>query len=143
MREGKFIKILGVEINQVNFDEAAEICRKMLEQNGQNKIFTPNPEIVLHTTNSIDFQTTINQSQLNIPDGTGLIWAAYFLNQLQNTHLTKYQIITTWIKSLLQIPKLKNTINKPLEARVTGVDLMEKICQIASTDIQKETTEHC
>lgn len=62
------------------------------------QVVTPNPEILLEAQKNSKFKEVLNQAELSIPDGTGIILASKFKKE-----------------------KLKQ--------RVTGVDLMETVCQ--------------
>ncbi len=97
------VKILGVRFDRVTLEEAAEKALEFAKDEKQHYICTPNPEIVLEAQKNEEFLKVLNQSDLNIPDGIGIIWAAKYLKQ-----------------GSLQ--------------RVTGVDLMEKICEKAAKE---------
>lgn len=107
-----FIKILDIKINTNSEEEILEKIKKYIKKvkyltkkNSLKKekpliIFTPNPEIVMFAQKYPFFKKTINSSQINIPDGIGLIWAA-------------------------------KIIGYPIEKRITGVDLAEKLIFLA------------
>lgn len=92
------VEILGVRFDKVTLEEAVKKALEFAKDKRQHYICTPNPEIVLEAQKNKKFLGILNRSSLNIPDGTGIIWAAKYLEKGQ----------------------LK---------RVTGVDLMEKICE--------------
>lgn len=43
---------------------------------GQHQICTPNPEMLVEASRNEEFLDVLRASSLNIPDGTGLLWAA-------------------------------------------------------------------
>lgn len=94
--------ILGVGITDANEEEILEYIVKLLE-NRQKKFFivTPNPEFLVFADSHSDFKKILNNADLALADGIGLVAASKFLG-------------------------------KGLKARVTGVDLMEKLCQRVS-----------
>lgn len=94
--------ILGVGITDANQEEILEYILK-LPENRQKKFFivTPNPEFLVFADSHSDFKKILNNADLALADGIGLVAASKFLG-------------------------------KGLKARVTGVDLMEKLCERVS-----------
>jgi N-acetylglucosaminyldiphosphoundecaprenol N-acetyl-beta-D-mannosaminyltransferase len=74
------MKILNVKIDNVSNKEA---LKKVIEflQDGQHIITTPNPEMILDAQNDGDLKNILNQADLALPDGFGLILASKFLRQ--------------------------------------------------------------
>ncbi len=94
------IEILGVRFDNVNLQEAALKAIKLAKGNSKTYITTPNPEIVLKAIKNPIFLEVLNNSALNIPDGTGILLASRYLSK-----------------------------QKVLKERVTGIDLMLEICK--------------
>jgi N-acetylglucosaminyldiphosphoundecaprenol N-acetyl-beta-D-mannosaminyltransferase len=95
------MKILGVQIDNLTMAEALQRVEGFLADGQQHYIVTPNPEFLIKAQQDEEFRKILNQADLAIPDGIGLIFASWFLGQ-------------------------------PLKERITGVDLMERICQKAA-----------
>jgi N-acetylglucosaminyldiphosphoundecaprenol N-acetyl-beta-D-mannosaminyltransferase len=72
----KRIEILGVPIDAVTMHEALTRTLAMLADGGKHHIMTPNNEMVLCAQKNSAFLTVLKKSELNIPDSTGLLWAA-------------------------------------------------------------------
>ncbi len=72
-------KVLGVEINPTTLAEAAHTALQWLGQSTlQPKlIFTPNPEMLVYGQRHPEFRTLLNQGDLNLPDGTGVVWFSH------------------------------------------------------------------
>lgn len=80
-------KILGVDVTVSSEQESLEEIRKYLTKSPNPKseirkndvkpfvIFTPNPEIISYAQKDDNFIRTVNTAQINLPDGTGLVWA--------------------------------------------------------------------
>ncbi len=117
----KSLKILGVKINQVTYQEALKEALKLTNGKIQSYITTPNPEILLEAEKNSQFKKVLNSSQLNIPDGTGLLWAANYKTRLEYKTLAGH--IITWLYTLILSIFIRPS--KPLKERVTGTDLME------------------
>jgi len=95
------VNILGVLIDNLGYDEALEKVENFIADGRKHYIVTPNPEQVMYAQNQLNFKKILNEADLAICDGVGLLWASRFLG-------------------------------KPLKERVSGVDLMEKICAKAA-----------
>jgi len=111
------IKIMDVRFNNVSMNEAIEY---ILTNNKKGCICTPNPEMLLEAQNNHQFLKVLNNSLLNIPDGIGILWAA---TQIHNKN--------SRLKALLELPFIAiapNRFKKVLKERVTGTDLLQKIC---------------
>lgn len=96
-----FVKnyILGVGVTNETEEKILEYVVENIEQNTKKYyITTPNPEILVYATKNPDFKKIINEADIALCDGVGLILAGQILN-------------------------------KPFKERVTGVDLMEKLCE--------------
>jgi len=95
------MKILGVKIDNLGTDEALQKAEDLLLDEQQRYIVTPNPEFLVRAQKDQTYRQILNQADLAVADGIGLVLAARFLKQ-------------------------------PLKQRITGVDLMEQICQQAA-----------
>ena len=99
----KKITILGVPFDHVTLETAVGKVEEMIEREGQFQIATPNPEMVLEAQKNQKFLHLLQNTELNIPDGIGIIWASRWL-------------------------KFRGKENS-LPERVTGTDLMKKIIE--------------
>jgi N-acetylglucosaminyldiphosphoundecaprenol N-acetyl-beta-D-mannosaminyltransferase len=70
------ITILGVPIANVTEDEAIAHVATLLEQDGAHHIVTTNPEFVMEAQHNATFWQVLEQADLSVPDGFGLILAA-------------------------------------------------------------------
>lgn len=68
--------MLGVEITASTQLQAEQLIQTWLgERPAQPKvIFTPNPEIIVYAQAHPDYQALLNTGDLNLPDGTGVVW---------------------------------------------------------------------
>ena len=95
------VNVLGVLIDNVDHNEALEKVEGFIADGKKHYIVTPNPEQVIYAQNHPGFKKILNEADLAVCDGVGLLWASRFLGT-------------------------------PLAERVSGVDLMEKICARAA-----------
>ncbi|WIV13465.1 WecB/TagA/CpsF family glycosyltransferase [Proteiniborus sp. MB09-C3] len=70
------ISILGVNIDKLTLKDAEERVKSFLNSNNINTIYTPNTEIVMEARKDKKFKELLNEGDLVIPDGIGLVYAA-------------------------------------------------------------------
>ena len=117
----KFVNILGVKVSTLSKEEILEEIKKYLEKlttyNSQLTtqevkplvIFTPNPEIIVYAHKDEKFRQILNQADLCLPDGWGVVWASQIL---------KFTVHSS------QFTEIKE--------RVSGIEFMEDLCQLAA-----------
>jgi N-acetylglucosaminyldiphosphoundecaprenol N-acetyl-beta-D-mannosaminyltransferase len=86
---------------------------------------TPNPEIVLAAQSNAALKKVLNTTQLSVADGTGILWASYFLNLKRRNFIT----LITSLFAILFTPK---KIRKVISERVTGSDLFPNLLSLAA-----------
>lgn len=64
--------ILGVTVHQLSVPEAVSKATDFLKGEGQYKIYTPNPEMLVKAKNDEYFRQVLNSGDLNLCDGSGL-----------------------------------------------------------------------
>ncbi len=69
-------KIYGVPIDIVNLEGAFEWFKQLLDRSGFSFICTPNTEIVMAARDDEELKSVLKTSDMNIPDGIGLIIAS-------------------------------------------------------------------
>ena len=89
-------------------------------------ITTPNPEMVVAAQTDAQFRTILNEADINTPDGTGLIWASYFLSQPRRF----YEIVTT----LYQLLRREKKVYAVLPQVSTGTDLLPELLRLAAEE---------
>lgn len=70
------ISIMGVRINNVTMNEVLNTVENKIEKQEKYIIYTPNTEIIMMCQEDKEFLDLMNQSDINIPDGIGLIYAS-------------------------------------------------------------------
>ena len=71
--------LLGVKIDNVDTNEVLKKIEVFLADGRQHHIVTPNPEIIVFAQKDKEFKKILNEADLSIPDGTGIIWASKIL----------------------------------------------------------------
>ncbi|MFA7685661.1 MAG: WecB/TagA/CpsF family glycosyltransferase [Candidatus Gracilibacteria bacterium] len=127
MQEGT-VEVLKIRFNKVTLKEATEKALDLAKGKKQSYITTPNPEFLLESLKNPEFANVLNNSDLNIPDGTGILWATKYLEIIKKNK-SKSIKITKWLYSLLISLFYPRYIRSILKERVAGIDLMENICK--------------
>ena len=123
------INILGIKIDALTYQQTLEKIDSFVNSQNQHYLVSANPEIVLKAFKNTFYQQVINKASLVTADGIGLLGAAKFLTLKSSNLLSSFvQLLITSI-SLMIYPRYCREI---LPERVTGVDLMKKICELAS-----------
>ena len=97
------ITVLGIPIDCVTWKRINSTVLRLLEEKKQVFIATPNPEHIILAQKQRNFYTVLQHTDLNVPDGIGLVWAAKRI-------------------------QAKQGVSRPIE-RVTGIDLMLYLCK--------------
>ncbi|WP_073026083.1 WecB/TagA/CpsF family glycosyltransferase [Lutispora thermophila] len=72
------VEIVGVNIDNITFQEAENICKEYLQQDKLKMIFTPNSELLVDAVKDPSFSHVLNSGDLIIPDGIGVVIASRF-----------------------------------------------------------------
>lgn len=68
-------KIMDAPINAVSMDQALNIIKDKIEKKEKLHIITINAEMIMLSTTNDEFKNIINEAELLIPDGSGVVWA--------------------------------------------------------------------
>lgn len=82
------MEILGVKIDNLEKQKILEKVEGFLRDGRQHYIVTPNPEFLVESRRDQKFKSILNHSDLSIADGTGLIFASWFLRQPVKQRMT-------------------------------------------------------
>lgn len=125
----KRINVLDIPFDAVNeFDALSAIVKFVRDGEKHKFIATPNPEMLLAARKDSDFRDLLSRTDLNIADGTGIIWAADYLDNIKNVRSRLVKILIG-IKSLLVFAFTPGLSGRLLPERVTGTDMMELVCK--------------
>lgn len=95
----KTVRILGVDISQVAMEEVLEEVRKWLEKGVKKRfVITPNPEILMLAQKDPELKKILNQADLAVADGVGVVWAAKFLGKPLKERVTGVDLMESLCK---------------------------------------------
>ena len=128
------MKILDVRIDEVTMSEAIEKVKIFLDEDKMHLICTPNPEMLMTAQNDEEFKQILNSSVLNIPDGTGIVWAAEKLGNPLKERVAGFD----FIHRIFELGKDKNisfyflgskpgvaeTASKKIEGKYPGIKVV-------------------
>ena len=93
----------GIRVDFVPLSSALEMFQAWMNSDTQRYATTPNPEMIMAAQRDAEFAAILNQADLAIADGAGLVWAARMLYGTAQSY-----------------------------PRLAGVDLMEAVCAQAA-----------
>lgn len=94
----KKLDILGTRIDNLSMEETMSLCRKKIEKQEQLLVFTPNTEIVMMCYKDEEFRKLINSSDINIPDGVGLILGSKIKKKKLKEKVAGYELSVNLIE---------------------------------------------
>lgn len=95
--------ILGVKIDQVDFDSVLTLIKSWVKEEEQKTIVTINPEFLVATKQNEEFKRILNSADLATCDGFGLSLAGLFLHGIRMPRVTGSDLS----RQLLNDPELK------------------------------------
>jgi N-acetylglucosaminyldiphosphoundecaprenol N-acetyl-beta-D-mannosaminyltransferase len=128
------VKILGVNIDKVTKDEVLLKIGKTIENNSKAQVATVNPEFIIEAQKNSRFRKVLNNVNLSVADGVGILAAAKF-NSLKRSNNPIIRVIQSLFQGLFLIgPSIllnKNYLNTIPEV-IAGSDLTYYIARFAS-----------
>lgn len=74
-------EILGVRFDDLSPEEMVHTAVSLIEAGGFHYAVTPNPEFLLTAQKNEAFRTALNQADLSMPDGVGVVYASRILGR--------------------------------------------------------------
>jgi N-acetylglucosaminyldiphosphoundecaprenol N-acetyl-beta-D-mannosaminyltransferase len=94
------VLILGVPVDPVTMPEALARLRAMAVGAAQCHVMTPNNEMLVEARRNEPFRSLLNRTVLNLPDSTGLLWAAKWTGQSLPSRVTGVDTVRELCASL-------------------------------------------
>jgi len=73
------VRILGVGVDPMTCEAVLARIRAFVEAEGAHQVVTVNPEFVMQARSDAAFRRVLNEADLALADGIGLVWAARLL----------------------------------------------------------------
>ena len=133
MPSNRRIKILDIPVDMVDYPEAMEIFRDLMSKNGCSLIVTPNSEIIVNATKDQELKGIIEQADLVIPDGIGLVYASKIMGMPLKERVTGIDFLSVILGYLEEAGKSVFFLgSKPGEEGSPG------IAELAAEKIQEK-----
>ncbi len=87
------VDVLGVRVHDVTYDEALQLLASFVAAGGAHRVVTPNPEIVMAARHDLGYRAILNDADLAIPDGIGLLIAARLAGSRLRAHVRGTDLI--------------------------------------------------
>ncbi len=81
------VNVLGVRVDDVTEAEALDAVAEYIAAGTPRRVVTPNPEIVMAARRSDQYRRVLNESDLCLPDGIGLLMAAALAGRPLRQHV--------------------------------------------------------
>lgn len=94
------ISLLGVPIDALTASEAISRLKAMLASGAQHHVMTPNNEMLVQASRSKEFHDLLSSTSLNLPDSTGLLFAARLTGQTLPERVTGVDTVISLCDSL-------------------------------------------
>jgi len=130
----KTIDILGINIDTFTAVEALEYIAKLATEGHSHYIVTPNPEFIMQSLADVEFRRVVNNADLALPDGVGILWAAKYLSLPISKWkpLAYLQAYWQWLCMGLGIVIQPKSLTNVIPERVTGADMVWEISKLAA-----------
>ncbi|SFL39949.1 WecB/TagA/CpsF family glycosyltransferase [Pelosinus propionicus] len=87
------VAVLNVMIDVVTMKEAVETVKQFILQKKSHLVVTPNPEIIMMANKDEQLARIINNADLVIPDGAGVVWAARYQGDTMPERVAGYDLV--------------------------------------------------
>ena len=94
----KKVSILGVKIDKINMDEALSKASSAMKRGKPCRVFTPNPEIIMMAKKDDGFLDILNNADMLLPDGIGVVIASKLKKQPLKTRVAGYDFLVRMIE---------------------------------------------
>lgn len=90
----EWTEILGVRVHNVDYEETLGLMVQFIESGRSHQVATVNPEFIMHARRDRGFQEVLDEADLCLPDGVGVIWAGRLLGRPLKTRVAG--VDTVW-----------------------------------------------
>ena len=94
------LKILGVKVDKVTFDEAVDIAEGFVKKDGVSTIYTPNSEIIMCAQNDVEMMKILNSGDMCTADGIGVVYGSRILKDPLPQRVAGFDIVCALLERL-------------------------------------------
>lgn len=96
------VDILGVSISKVTMKEAVDQVKVFVRSNAFHRIYTPNPEIVMLAQKDEAFYKILEEADLVVPDGIGVVIASRLKKTPLPERVAGYDLVQSTMKEAVK-----------------------------------------
>jgi N-acetylglucosaminyldiphosphoundecaprenol N-acetyl-beta-D-mannosaminyltransferase len=120
------IDVAGVLIDNVSKQEAIDTIDKFVRSGNPHLVITPYSELIVFAQNDSDYRNILNQADLSLPDGIGVIWAAKYLSlKSHNIFTALFQVIYTGAAIIFKPDYIRSVITQQISGNEFVFDIAE------------------
>ncbi|MBP3888669.1 MAG: WecB/TagA/CpsF family glycosyltransferase [Cellulosilyticum sp.] len=98
----KTVDVLGVSISNVTMAEATQKVREFVKSDSFHSIYTPNPEIVMLAKQDPEFHQILEEADLVVPDGIGVVIASKIKKNPLPERVAGYDLVQNTMKDAVK-----------------------------------------
>lgn len=92
------VPIFGIPFSKMSMNETVEYLTERIEANVQTHVITANPIMVMTATENKAYKDMMLQSDLIVPDGSGIVWAAKKFGDAVAERVTGFDLLHELMK---------------------------------------------
>ena len=94
------VRILDVLVDNDTKQEALVKLMRFLKEEKNHKVFTPNPEIVMEAQKDKELLSILNEADLVVADGIGVVWASRFAEARIPERVAGYDLVQALFEAI-------------------------------------------
>jgi N-acetylglucosaminyldiphosphoundecaprenol N-acetyl-beta-D-mannosaminyltransferase len=118
------IDIAGVQVDNITKQETLHKISEFVRSGQPHLIVTTYSEFIVEAQENEKYRQVLNNADLSLPDGVGILWAAKYLS-------LKRKNILTWLSSLASIVLAPQATRSVIKEQVTGSRMIWDIAKLA------------
>jgi N-acetylglucosaminyldiphosphoundecaprenol N-acetyl-beta-D-mannosaminyltransferase len=128
------ISVLNVMIDVVTMKEAVATVKEFIPLKKSHLVVTPNAEMIMMANKDKQLANIINNADLIVPDGAGVVWAAHYQGELMPERVAGYDLVQNLLREAVNekyriymfggAPGIAERARKVAEERYPGVQIV-------------------
>lgn len=87
------VPIFGIPFSKMSMDETVRYLTTAIEEGRQTHVITANPIMIMSALDNPGFANIMNQADLIVPDGAGVVWAAKYAGNPVAERVTGFDLM--------------------------------------------------
>lgn len=130
---GRRVNILGVDVDMdCSIEDVIEKIERAFLQDGNHYICTTNPEFIMAAQGDPAFKDMINNADMSLADGSGVVMADYYQNRMRDISASKAVRVVRGLAVGVETAVRSFTTPSRFSPKVTGVELSKEIFRLSA-----------